>query len=270
MPTSARQRLARRGRRGRPARGCRSRPRACGSSAAAGRSSAGAGSARSRRRRCCAPRARAIGGVPLTWWAVWDGERLHERTHRGAGAGADGAGARPRRGASTCASRRTPASRWSRRTARSTSGRASRAGSRCAGPCSGGPSRASASSTTRPATTRADTAWRWSAGVGIAESGARVAWNLVDGVHDGAGPPSARSGSTARRTTSTRCAFADDLSRGRRPALRGRRRARAPRAAARVRAPTTSSRSAASAARCPHAGALREGWGVMERHDVRW
>ena len=29
------------------------------------------------------------------------------------------------------------------------------------------------------------TAWRWSAGVGIAESGARVAWNLVDGVHDG-------------------------------------------------------------------------------------
>ena len=28
------------------------------------------------------------------------------------------------------------------------------------------------------------TAWRWSAGVGVAESGAAVAWNLVDGVHD--------------------------------------------------------------------------------------
>ena len=26
--------------------------------------------------------------------------------------------------------------------------------------------------------------WRWSAGVGRAESGERVAWNLVDGVHD--------------------------------------------------------------------------------------
>src|SRR4051812_31472945 len=29
------------------------------------------------------------------------------------------------------------------------------------------------------------TAWRWAAGVGTAESGAAVAWNLVDGVHDG-------------------------------------------------------------------------------------
>jgi hypothetical protein len=30
------------------------------------------------------------------------------------------------------------------------------------------------------------TAWRWSAGVGRAADGRRVAWNLVDGVHDGA------------------------------------------------------------------------------------
>jgi hypothetical protein len=29
------------------------------------------------------------------------------------------------------------------------------------------------------------TAWRWSAGVGRAADGRRVAWNLVDGVHDG-------------------------------------------------------------------------------------
>jgi len=28
------------------------------------------------------------------------------------------------------------------------------------------------------------TSWRWSAGVGRADSGERVAWNLVDGVHD--------------------------------------------------------------------------------------
>jgi hypothetical protein len=28
------------------------------------------------------------------------------------------------------------------------------------------------------------TAWRWSAGVGVAATGAAVAWNLVDGVHD--------------------------------------------------------------------------------------
>jgi Protein of unknown function (DUF2804) len=30
------------------------------------------------------------------------------------------------------------------------------------------------------------TAWRWSAGIGRAEDGRAVAWNLVDGVHDGA------------------------------------------------------------------------------------
>ena len=32
----------------------------------------------------CAARA-SIGGVPVSWWAVWDGERLHERMHRRAG-----------------------------------------------------------------------------------------------------------------------------------------------------------------------------------------
>jgi hypothetical protein len=36
------------------------------------------------------------------------------------------------------------------------------------------------------------TAWRWSAGVGRAEDGRRVAWNLVDGVHD-AGAASERT-----------------------------------------------------------------------------
>ena len=33
----------------------------------------------------CAARA-FIGGVPVTWWAIWDGERLHERTQRRPGA----------------------------------------------------------------------------------------------------------------------------------------------------------------------------------------
>ena len=28
------------------------------------------------------------------------------------------------------------------------------------------------------------TAWRWSAGIGRTDDGRRVAWNLVDGVHD--------------------------------------------------------------------------------------
>ena len=221
------------------------------------------------RRRWRARRARSIGGVPVAWWAVWDGERLHERMHRRAGPVRMAPGHVRAAARSTCASRRARASRSSRRTARSTSGPASRAGSRCAAPCSGRPFEGRASSTTPPATTRADTAWRWSAGVGVAESGARVAWNLVDGVHDGAersertvwvdGTPH-HVGPLRSPTTSPR----------RRPALRGRGRARAPRAPAggglRVRDAVRALQRLA--ARTP--GALREGWGVMERHRVRW
>ena len=35
------------------------------------------------------------------------------------------------------------------------------------------------------------TAWRWSAGAGVASSGAAVVWNLVEGLHDGS--PSERT-----------------------------------------------------------------------------
>ena len=35
------------------------------------------------------------------------------------------------------------------------------------------------------------TSWMWSAGAGVAESGAQVVWNLVDGLHDGS--PSERT-----------------------------------------------------------------------------
>ena len=35
------------------------------------------------------------------------------------------------------------------------------------------------------------TAWRWSAGAGVTESGSDVVWNLVDGLHDGS--PSERT-----------------------------------------------------------------------------
>ncbi len=42
----------------------------------------------------------------------------------------------------------------------------------------------------------------WSAGVGTTATGNAVTWNLVTGLHDDPTPPSERSGSTARRTTS--------------------------------------------------------------------
>jgi Protein of unknown function (DUF2804) len=113
------------------------------------------------------------------------------------------------------------------------------------------------------------TAWRWSAGVGTAASGEPVAWNLVAGIHD-APEASERTvwvGGEPREVGPA--AFADDLS-----AVGGLRFA-----AEAVRSRRENFLLVSSdyvqpfgtfAGELPGAGALREGWGVMERHDVRW
>jgi Domain of unknown function (DUF2804), C-terminal len=113
------------------------------------------------------------------------------------------------------------------------------------------------------------TAWRWSAGVGTAASGEPVAWNLVEGIHDGpavsertvwvAGVPHAVPPVT----------FAGDLS-----AVGDLRfDAEAVRAShdnlLLVRSDYEQPFGTFSGA-LPVAGPLREGWGVMERHEVRW
>ena len=198
----------------------------------------------------CAARAR-IGGVPVTWWAVWDGERLHERTPPPRRRGADGAagtcaaaaldlrfeegegvevvsphgaqyvwtrkqGGIPMRG--TVLGRAVRGLRLRRR-----HGRLPRAPHRpgAGRPASGWPSPARASRGT----------WSTACTTGRRRS-ERTVW--VDGTPHHVGP----------------LPFADDLSGGRRPALRGRR-GRAPAASACSCSPrTTSSRSAASPARC--------------------
>ena len=94
------------------------------------------------------------------------------------------------------------------------------------------------------------TAWRWSAGVGVAESGAR------GGVEPG-------RGRARRLQTSERTVWVDGTPhdgraaavrarplRGRRPALRARRRARRTASACCCWPPSTRCRSGASAARC--------------------
>ena len=84
-----------------------------------------------------------------------------------------------------------------------------------------------------------------------------------------ASPRSAPSGSTARRTTSSRCAFADDLS-----AVGDLRcepvAVRAHRERLLLLASEYEMPFGRFSGTLPHAGALREGWGVMERHRVRW
>jgi hypothetical protein len=112
------------------------------------------------------------------------------------------------------------------------------------------------------------TSWRWSAGLGRAEDGRAVAWNLVDGVHDGI--PSERTvwldGSPEEVPAQ---AFADDLSgvgelRFRPWAVREssknylvvRNRYRQP--------------FGEFSGRLPGGLRLTEGYGVMEEHDVLW
>jgi hypothetical protein len=112
------------------------------------------------------------------------------------------------------------------------------------------------------------TSWRWSAGVGTLASGEPVAWNLVDGIHD-APDASERTVWIAGEPREVPPVAFDDLrgvNRLRFTALATRRR----------RENYLLIRSdyeqpfGTFAGELPGAGELREGWGVMERHDVLW
>jgi hypothetical protein len=117
------------------------------------------------------------------------------------------------------------------------------------------------------------TAWRWSAGVGVSDNGAEVAWNLVDGIHDDV--------DTSERTIwvdgtphhAGPARFAHDLSwvetEGARMDFRAeatrRREERLLLFSSRYEQPFGTFSGS-----LPVAGALREGLGVMERHEVTW
>jgi hypothetical protein len=112
------------------------------------------------------------------------------------------------------------------------------------------------------------TSWRWSAGLGRTVDGRPVAWNLVDGVHDGVASERTvwLDGSPTEVSAQ---AFADDLSRvgdlrfrewSAREANRNlivmRNRYRQP--------------FGEFSGTLPGGLALAEGYGVMEEHDVLW
>jgi Protein of unknown function (DUF2804) len=215
----------------------------------------------------CAVRA-SVGGVPVTWWAVWDGERLHERTQRRPGAvrmepgrvraaaldlsfeESDGVEVISPHGAQYI---------WTRK----------QAGFPIRGTVLGRPFEGYGFVDDTVGYHARHTVWRWSAGVGIAESGARVAWNLVDGVHDG--PEVSERTVWVDRTPhhvgplpfAAGLAGVGDL-RCEILAVRARRE----------RMLLIDSDHEQPFGRfsgsLPVAGPLREGWGVMERHDVRW
>ena len=198
-----------------------------------------------------------VGPVGRTWWAVWDGSRLHEGTrgvtvsrrratvrgrleididaragdrgHDRAGVDAQDAVARDRHGAR--ADDRRPglldesAGRHARRTA-----------------------------------------WRWSAGAGVAESGSDVVWNLVEGLHDG--EPSERTVWVDGEPHAVAHQPFDDL----RAVGELRFAAEATRAKREnylVIASDYEQPFGTFSGSLPVAGALH-GWGVMERHSALW
>jgi hypothetical protein len=116
------------------------------------------------------------------------------------------------------------------------------------------------------------TAWHWSAGVGVAESGAPVAWNLVTGLHDDPSAsertvwvdgeprhvgPVAFDGLDGIRGDGVDLRFAGEATRARAESLL-------------VFSSRYEQPFGTFAGELPGAGRLREGYGVMERHDVRW
>jgi Protein of unknown function (DUF2804) len=198
----------------------------------------------------CAARGR-IGPVPFSWWAVWDGERLHEGRRRpfelelAGGAEIEVVSPHGRQYAWTCK--------------RPVRARGRFEGRRFELP---GIVDESAGYHAR------HTAWRWSAGVGTLVTGEPVAWNLVDGIHD-APEASERTVWVAGEPREVPPVRFDGLS-----GVAGMRftavATRARRENLLLVRSDYEQPFGTFAGELPGAGELREGWGVMERHDVRW
>jgi hypothetical protein len=116
------------------------------------------------------------------------------------------------------------------------------------------------------------TSWLWTCGVGVAESGARVSWNLVTGVHDDAGisercvwvggeaahvGPVAFEGLDRVHGSGVDLTFSGEATRAHTEKLL-------------LFSSSYEQPFGTFAGELPGAGKLREGYGVMERHDVRW
>jgi len=215
-----------------------------------------------------------VGPARVSWWAVWDraGGRLEERTARGRG----GVAVEPGRvrvegvmdlsvgdaAAIEVVSPHGAQYAWTRKRAPvPVSGTVTLGGRTIAVDAHGLVDESAGYHARR-------TAWRWSAGVGVAESGEPVAWNLVDGLHD-APEASERTvwvGGEPREVGPVRFDGLDGVA-----GLRFTREATRSRSEnLLVMRSEYEQPFGTFAGELPGAGPLREGWGVMERHDVRW
>jgi len=205
-----------------------------------------------------------VAGVPLAWWAIWDAPagRLRRRFARGSGGVTVEAGRLAIAGRAELAlgdaapievvSRHGDQYIWTRK----------RAGMDAGGHVLGRPVRLRAVLDESAGYHARETAWTWSAGVGVLRGGEAVAWNLVDGVHDAP----AASEQTVWVDGAPREVAAPDFA-----TLGFREQAAVERRESLLVASSDYFQAfGAFAGELSGAGALREGWGVMERHAVRW
>jgi hypothetical protein len=206
-----------------------------------------------------------VGPARVSWWAVWDraNGRLTERTRRswrGVAVTPDGARVagvlslrlergRPIEVTSLHGGREI----WTRKTPVRVKGTALGLDISCPGLLD----ESAGTHARRPA-------WLWSAGAGVSASGAAVTWNLVEGLHERErtvwvdGEPHA--------VGAVRFDGLDGVGdlRFTAEALRARREDLL------LIASDYEQPFGRFAGALPHAGELREGWGVMERHEARW
>lgn len=113
------------------------------------------------------------------------------------------------------------------------------------------------------------TAWQWSAGVGVAEGGGQVAWNLVAGIHEAVAASERTVWVDGQPHEVGPVAFAPDLS-----AVGGLRfsewSAREDDTNLLVLRSRYRQPFGTFAGRLPGGIVLSEGYGVMESHDARW
>jgi hypothetical protein len=187
-----------------------------------------------------------VGVIPFSWWAVWDGERLREGKGR---LDVDIEGG----AAIEVVSPHGDQYVWTRKLA-----------ARVRGATFDLPGIVDQSAGYHAR----HTSWRWSAGVGTLASGEPVAWNLVEGVHD-APEASERTVWVAGEPREVPPVAFDDL--------RGVGGLRFEAVATRAKRENYllirsdyEQPFGIFSGELPGAGELRNGWGVMERHDVCW
>jgi hypothetical protein len=204
----------------------------------------------------CVARAQ-VGPIGRTWWAVWDGRRLREGTR---GVTVTPGRARVRGELELTLAHGQPIEvttgpAWTRKTPLRVTGTIGGRGIDLPGLMDESAGRHARR-----------TAWRWSAGAGVTESGSDVVWNLVDGLHDG--DPSERTVWVDGEPHPLPALPFDGLD-GVGDLRFVTHATRAKRENYLVLASDYEQPFGSFSGSLPVAGPLR-GWGVMERHEALW